>query len=120
EIMALMFALISAIYALKFAQRTKPGYLLLVAFAFLLSLLSKPTAITFAMLMPVALIMFSAISFSGLLLVTSVMAALAAFYSRFYFAKQQAGLFGLIILAVSFAYVALHFRSIFQRIKSFP
>ena len=70
------------------------------------------------MLIPVALIMFSTVSFSGLMMVTSVMAALAAFYSRFYFAKQQVALFGLIILLISLAYVALHFRSVFGRLKS--
>jgi tetratricopeptide (TPR) repeat protein len=118
EIMALMFALIANLYALKFAERRKPLYLFLLALAFLLSLLSKPTSITFAMLIPMALIMFTSATYNSIMLVTAVVAILAAFYARFFFVKQQIALFVIILIAVSIAYAGLHFRSIIERLKT--
>ncbi len=118
EIMALMFALVSNIYAFKFAERRKPLYLFLLALAFLLSLLSKPTAITFAMLIPMALIMFTSVSYTGLMIVTVIVALLAAFYARFFFVRQQLELFVIVVFAVSTAYAALHFRAVWQQVKT--
>ena len=77
EIFAVGFALLALLSALRFIDSKKWFYLLLLALAFVASLLSKQTTNVFMVFIPVMLIVFRRIKFSDTMLLFFVLATVA-------------------------------------------
>ena len=89
EILALIFGLLSLRFALRYAEKLKPVALIWVLLFFVLGILSKPTTIVFALLIPLCVVVFTNSSYSKLMLLAVVLVIPAVFYSRLYSAVQQ-------------------------------
>ncbi|MEI7898554.1 MAG: hypothetical protein WCJ26_16075 [bacterium] len=68
EIFALLFSLLSLLYALKYSEKLNPAYLVLCSFFLFLGLLSKENAILFILIIPLSLYFFGKLKPGKLLL----------------------------------------------------
>lgn len=119
EILALLFGICSMWYAMHYAKHAKWGQLLLVPVFFVLGMLSKPTTFTFAILAPIAIVMFTATSLPRILLLTTVVALPAIILSRlptlWHFAVLGIGIY----TAVIGLYVIRNKEEVFAVIKNY-
>ena len=101
EIMALSFGLLSLNYAFGFSEKKRSIDLFLVLCFFLAGILSKPTIIIFALLIPFSIIVFTGISFLRLMILTLTLAIPATLFSRLFSAAQQTelGIFLFVIIS---------------------
>ncbi len=105
EILALLFGLLSLSYAWQYAQEGTWWKLLLVPVMLFLGILAKSTTITFAILIPLTVIMLGQVSALRLLLLTLVLVLPSVFYSRLYSVSQQL----LFVAAIFIAVYGLYF-----------
>ena len=105
EILALIFGLLSLKFSLDYAENNKVISLLWVLVFFLSGILSKPTTISFALLIPLCIIFFKNVSYLKLMLLTAVFAFPSVFYSRLYSAFQQVALAFVLFAAVTGLYL---------------
>ena len=105
EILALIFGLLSLRVSLIFIERSKPATLVLILLFFVLGILSKPTTIVFALLIPLCVVFFTNSSYSKLLLLVTFLAVPAVFYARLYSAVQQISLSIVFFCAVTCLYI---------------
>ena len=105
EILALIFGLLSLNFSLSFIGKNRIGYLLPVLLFFICGILSKPTSITFALLIPLCVVFFRKISFGKLVLLATTLIVPAVFYSRVYTAIQQIELAFLLYAAVTTLFI---------------
>jgi tetratricopeptide (TPR) repeat protein len=119
EILALIFGLLSLYFSWLFAVKKGTAYLPVACLFFLLGILSKTTTITFALLIPVTLVLLSEVSFSYLMLTTITLAIPAVFFARLYSAPQQIGLFVLLLAASVALYCLKYYKDVLVGIKKF-
>lgn len=89
EILALTFSLLALYCAALFVQQKKWVMVPLVPALFYVGILSKSTAIIFAVLIPVMLILFTQVRFRHLLMFTLLLAVPMLAYARLYSLTQQ-------------------------------
>ncbi|HWB63989.1 MAG TPA: tetratricopeptide repeat protein, partial [Chitinophagales bacterium] len=111
EILSLLCGLSALYLALNFSLR-KWYYLFGVFMLLVLGILAKPTTITFALLIPLTVEMFSDIPFLGSMVLTLVLVVPAVFFARLYTVSQQIWL-GL------FLFAAVVFFHCLKRIKTY-
>lgn len=117
EILALGFALLSLYYALIYAHKKQWLYLTAVTAFFIAGILSKTTAITFSIIIPILLVLFTEVSFAQLISITLLLAIPATLFSRSGTILQQLTL-GILLLATSLFFYALkNGNSIFIHLK---
>ncbi len=112
ELLALIFGLLSLDFSWAYIQKNKPGYLVLVLLSFICGMLSKPTTVTFALLIPLCLVLFTNAGYRKLLLAEAVIILPSIFYSRRYTAFQQVTLAAALFFAVT-AFYLLKNRALF-------
>lgn len=117
EILALIFGLLSLYFSWQFAVKKAAVYLPLSCLFFLLGILSKTTAITFVLLIPVALVLLSEVSFSYLMLITITLAIPAVFFARLYSVTQQVGMFILLLVVTVTLYCFKYYANVWTGIK---
>ena len=106
EIMALIFGLLSLMYAIKFTENKRWINLLPIVIFFLAGILSKPTIIIFALLIPFSILIFTGSSYLRLMTITLTLAIPAALFSRLFSAAQQVGL-GLFLIVITSIFYAI-------------
>jgi len=104
EIMALIFGLLSLHYALVYSEKNRPVSLVLILLFFLAGILSKPTTIIFALLIPLCLVFFTNSGYLKLLLIAGVLIIPSVLFSRLYSIVQQVELGIVLVSAVSALY----------------
>ncbi len=119
EILSLLFGLLSLDFAIRFTERKNVLHLLAMGLFFLLGILSKTTTITFVMLIPLALVLLSEISFGYLMAVTTVLVLPAVFFARANSLSQQIGLTFLLFAASVSLYFLKHTGTVFISVKNF-
>ena len=105
EIMALIFGLLSLMYAIKFTENKRWINLLPTVIFFLAGILSKPTIIIFALLIPFSILVFTSSSYLRLMTITLTLAIPAALFSRLFSAAQQVELGLFLIVTTSIFYI---------------
>jgi len=113
EILTLIFSLLSLLLAFKAVVKQRMVLLLLLPFVFILALMSKLSAITFVVIVPIVLILFTKINFKLVVLIVFLL-GLPAFFilngvSLYYKIQIE---FGLAVLVVSF-YVLYHLKELY-------
>lgn len=106
EILSLLFGLASMYVGLRFVFKKQIMAIPLMVIFFVLGVLSKTTVITFAALIPLTLIFFTEINFARLMAVSVSLAIPAVFFARLFSVSQQAILFFVILLGITFLYGA--------------
>lgn len=119
EILSLLFGLLSMDFAIRFTERKNVLYLLAMGLFFLLGILSKTTTITFVMLIPLALVLLSEISFGYLMAITTVLVIPAVFFARANSLSQQIGLTVLLFAAAASLYFFKHTDAVFNEVRNF-
>jgi tetratricopeptide (TPR) repeat protein len=114
ELLALFFSLAALDMALRYVYTKKVYWLPLVPFFLYLGILSKTTALVFAVIIPVLLLGLTSVSFSGLILITTLLAFPALAYSRLYSVLQQILLLVGLIGSVSFLYLVKNYNKVWQ------
>src|ERR1043165_5645283 len=104
EILSLLFGLTSLYFAASFVEDKRKVSLARVCFFFLLGILSKTTVITFALLIPLSLVLLSEASLAVIMAIALPLMALTVFYARLYSIVQQMGLLFLLVAAVAGLY----------------
>ncbi len=119
EIFSLLFGLLCLRFAFSFSQKKNLLHLPVMLFFFLLGVLSKTTAITFVLLIPLALVLLTEISLPSLLLITLTLALPTVFFARLYSIAQQIGLLVLLLTAPIVFYYLKHSSELFVSFKNF-
>lgn len=109
EILALLFALLSLYSSIKYVQGRRVYFLLLVPVFLVLGILSKPTIITFALLIPLSLVMLTEVTYLPLMLLTTLLVLPTVFFSRLYSVTEQVELTLVLYLAVNTFFLLKHF-----------
>ncbi|MES2621102.1 MAG: hypothetical protein V4615_09630, partial [Bacteroidota bacterium] len=118
EILSLIFGLISLRFAILYAEQKRVFQLLLIPVFFLLGILSKSTIITFALLVPLTLILLTEINFKHVLLISASFALPAVFYSRLYSIPQQIAFVVALFAAVTVLYYLRNLSSLSEISKA--
>jgi tetratricopeptide (TPR) repeat protein len=118
ELLALFFSLAALDVALRYTYTGKWYFLLPVAVFLYLGILSKTTALVFALLIPVMIAIFTNVGFARLMAITLLLALPALTYSRLYSVLQQLLLAATLIGAVMVLYIAKNYRELWQTILS--
>jgi tetratricopeptide (TPR) repeat protein len=105
EILSLLFALIGLWYAVRYAESRKVVFLFLMVFFYMCGILSKPTAITFALLIPLTLVLLMQINYRDLMMVSIAVVVPSIFYSRQYLIRQQIMLGLSLLVFITILYV---------------
>jgi hypothetical protein len=105
ELLALIFGLLSLNFSWAYIQKSKPVYLVLVLLFFTCGILSKPTTITFVLLIPLCLVVFANPRFWKLIWASAVIIIPSVFYSRRYTAFEQITLGAALFFAVTALYI---------------
>jgi len=108
ELLALLFGLLSWFFALRFVDSRKITFYLLYLLFFVAGLFSKQTGITFALLIPVSIIMFRQISLQTLVTLILPVQLISAIFSPVYLIYKKAALF---IAQLFFLFVFYYFLS---------
>lgn len=127
EILALLFGLMSWHFALKFIDSKHIGSYLLYLLFFVIGIFSKQTSITFAILIPVSVIMFRNVSLQTLVTVILPVQLVSAIFSPVYLIYKKVVMFmaQIFFLVVLFYFISRRqeltafFVKIFRRIASF-
>lgn len=106
EIMAMFFGLSAIWFAVRYAEEKTWWQLALVPIMMLLAMLSKSTAITFVVLVPLALVLLTQANLASILLVVTLLLPPALVLARLYAVVQVAGL-AVAVYAVVLALYAL-------------
>ena len=117
EILALIFGLLGLWFSLTYIEKNKPGLLILILLFFVLGILSKPTTIVFALLIPLCIVFFTNGNYSRLLLLAVVLVIPAVFYARLYSAVQQISLSIVFFSAVTGLYILKNRNSFWEVFK---
>jgi tetratricopeptide (TPR) repeat protein len=80
EILALLFSLIAMILAIKYTRKPKIHLIVLASLSFFLALLSKENAITFLILIPLALVLFENPGFKKITMVVLLLTTISMVY----------------------------------------
>lgn len=118
ELLALFFSLAALDVALRYAQTGKWYFLLPVPLFLYLGILSKTTALVFAVLIPVMIVTLTSVGFARLMAIALLLALPALTYSRLYSVLQQLLLAAALIGSVSMLYIAKNYRELWQTILS--
>lgn len=108
ETLALLFGLFSLSFAWQYAKEGTWWKLLLVPVMLLLGILAKSTTITFAILIPLTVILLGQVTALRLFLITLVLVLPSVFYSRLYSVTQQLLFVAAIFVAVFVLYLLRH------------
>ena len=119
EIMALIFGLLSLWFSIRFIEKKKLYHLIFVVLFFLLGILSKPTTITFAALIPLSLAMLTTSTYWNAMLITVLLAVPAILFSRLYSLNQQIALGIMLLLATSGFYLLKNLDAFFAGVRNF-
>lgn len=113
EMLALIFGLLSLNFSLAYIKKNKAGYLFLILLFFVSGILSKPTSVTFALLIPLCLVVFTNAGYRKLILLAAVLIIPSVLYSRVYSAVQQITL-GVVLFAAVIGLYILKNRVLFR------
>ncbi len=105
EILALLFGSLSLYFSIFYIKENKPGYLVFILLLFTAGILSKPTVITFALLIPLCAVFFSSVSYRKLMVLALVLIIPTVFYARLYSIVQQVALAFVLFVAISFLFI---------------
>lgn len=117
EILALFFGLGAIWFALKYAEYKAIWQLGLVPVMLLFAMLSKSTAITFLVLVPLVLVLFSTASIWVVLLVTTLLLPPALILARLYTVVQLLSLSSAVYLVVVALYSLKNWGYLVQSVK---
>ncbi len=119
EIMAVGFGLLSLYYAIRYVTTNQKPLLIPILLLFIAAILSKTSALTFAIISPVLLVVFTDIKPINLLPVVLALAIPATLLSRLQLVLQQVILFVLFTSTPYFFYTIKHLPGITQWIKTY-
>lgn len=117
EILALGFALLCLYYAIAYASKKNWFQLIAILLFFMMGILSKSTAITFSIIIPILLVLFTEISFASLFIISLLLAVPATLFSRSGMLLQQVFLSVLLLASPVFFYVLKHGNSVLAGLK---
>lgn len=117
EILSLGFALLSLYYAIAWAGKKQRLQLVAVLLFFMAGILSKSSAITFAIIIPILLVLFTRISFDSLFIVTFLLAVPATLFSRSGTLVQQVILSILLLASSVFFYAIKYYYTLWASLK---
>jgi Flp pilus assembly protein TadD len=119
EILSLGFSLLAMYFALRFAIQKNAVFIVAVFCFFLLGILSKPTAVVFAILIPLTLVMLTQLSFTRLMLVSTLLVLPAVFFARLYSVNQQIILGLGLLIVIAGLYALRHLPDVREKFKLF-
>lgn len=104
EILSLLGGILSLNYALRFGNSGKFKFMLLSFFFFIFGVLSKKSVIPFSFIAPLAVILFSKVSFRDIMLLTTGLAVTSSFFSPLHFIYEKIVFAFAVVLAVGVVY----------------
>lgn len=117
EILALIFGLLGLYCAVLFANKRNYLYLAAIPVFFVLGILSKATAVIFALLIPLTLAMLVEIPVGYLVLVSVVLIVPGVFFARLYSVVQQLGMGLGMLLIIGGLYFLRHAGNVWIKLK---
>lgn len=118
EIMAMFFGLGALWFAIRYVQESAWWQLALVPAMMLLAMLSKSTAITFVVLVPLALVLLTRANLASILLVTTLLLPPALVLARLYAVLQVLGLAAAVYMVVTLLYALKNMGTIPETVKA--
>jgi tetratricopeptide (TPR) repeat protein len=119
EIMAVGFALLSLLFAWQCITTNRKILLVPVVLFFIAGILSKTSTITFALIIPLLLVVFTDVKPISLLPVVLAVAIPATLFARLQLVLQQIILLTVLILAPYFFYTIKHLPRIWQELSAY-
>jgi hypothetical protein len=119
EILGLLFSLLSLSFALKSLKAGRSWLILPVAILFMLALMSKVTVVSFALIIPLALILFTDADISILLGITSALLVPVYFLLNVSQGIEKILICIAIITTVLILHIIIHYKTVSLSFKSF-